>query len=122
VKEAARRLAVAWGTDLIAPESCLGPMACVRLPGPRVPSDGHEANKIQDMLYFKYAIEVPIKMLKNRLYVRISAHIYNTVDEFEILEKAMLEIRPKFLTEEEDVADATAAETAEIVQAATSCG
>ena len=37
------------------------------------------------MLHFEHGIEVPIKCLEGRLYTRISAHVYNTIDEYEKL-------------------------------------
>ena len=53
-----------------------------------------EHNEIQDKLHFDYSIEVPIKKIQNRLYVRISAHIYNTRQDYEHLARVMLKIRP----------------------------
>jgi len=41
-----------------------------------------EAFQLQEMLHHDYLIEVPIKCLHGRLYVRISTHIYNTIDDY----------------------------------------
>ena len=48
-----------------------------------------DAKVIQDYLYRQY-IECPIKCLNGRLYVRISAHIYNTIHDYELLRDAIL--------------------------------
>lgn len=37
------------------------------------------------MLHFDHRIEVPIKCLGGKLYTRISAHIYNTSEDYEKL-------------------------------------
>lgn len=41
-----------------------------------------DAFAIQETLHHNYNIEVPIKCLGGRLYVRLSAHIYNHLDEY----------------------------------------
>jgi len=110
-----------WNTDLLGPIDMFNMMVCIRLPGNRVPKDGKEHTDLQDLLYFKYNIEAPIKMLQNRLYIRISCHIYNDWSDFKRLAKAMLELRPK-LVGDDDENDQTYAESAEAVTPMTSCG
>jgi len=82
---------------------------------------GKEAVELQDALYHIYKIEVPVKHLQNRLYVRISAHIYNTMEDFEKLGKALLELRPR-LSAEEDAKDKEDAENAALVKQEGGCG
>lgn len=48
-----------------------------------------DAFSLQEALHHEHAIEVPVKCLEGRLYVRISAHVYNTIDEYRRLGKAI---------------------------------
>lgn len=50
-----------------------------------------DAQRVQDALYSRHRIEVPIKCVERRLYVRISAHVYNNLEDFERLAVAMIE-------------------------------
>ena len=47
------------------------------------------AKKVQDFLYSQN-VEVPVKCIRGVLYVRISCHVYNTVEEFETLGRIAL--------------------------------
>jgi len=96
--DAAELLADAWGTDLGAPSELLGPMALVEVPPlPMLPStegaftQEHGAALQQALL--QRSIEVSVKALSGRLYVRISAHIYNYIEEYEALRDAVLELQ-----------------------------
>ncbi len=66
-----RMLVEKWQTELLAPEEYYGPMITIRLPGPIEPQDPEEHNHIQDELHYSYRIEVPIKKINHRLYVRL---------------------------------------------------
>lgn len=110
-----------WGTETLAPRDMYACMATIRVPGPRVPSSGNEMNELQDALYFQYNIECPVKLLQNRLYVRISGHIHNDIKEYEILADAMLKLRPR-LSDEDDKKDEEFARNAENVCPLTGCG
>jgi len=64
-------------------------MALVRLPSSLQSADGRsstsdDAKRIQDYL-FDQRIEVPIKCVDGKLYVRISCHVYNNLSEYAIL-------------------------------------
>jgi hypothetical protein len=39
----------------------------------------------QEILHHEQKIEVPVKCLEGRLYLRVSAHIHNTLDQYERL-------------------------------------
>eukprot|EP00930_Biecheleria_cincta_P075954 TRINITY_DN63150_c0_g1_i1.p1 TRINITY_DN63150_c0_g1~~TRINITY_DN63150_c0_g1_i1.p1 ORF type:complete len:336 (-),score=49.20 TRINITY_DN63150_c0_g1_i1:69-1076(-) len=99
VTDAAEMLAEAWGTHLGIPVELLGPMALVQLPElPMLQSAGkhysyEHAEAVQNALFETFKIEVPVKALSGNLYVRISAHIYNHIEEYEVLRDAMLELR-----------------------------
>lgn len=47
----------------------------------------------QDMLHSRYTIEAPIKTIQDTLYVRISSHIYNTLQDYRVLADAVLELQ-----------------------------
>jgi len=70
--------------------SLLSPMALVSLPAKfgDVERTSTDAKKIQDYL-FSQNIEVPIKCINGRLFVRISCHIYNNMSDFERLALAV---------------------------------
>lgn len=95
LSEAADLLVKVWKTGLLAPIEMCGSMALVQLPAEFSSNQTVEysdAETIQNHLYHKYNIEVPIKALQGRLYVRISVHIYNELSEYEKLASAVLEL------------------------------
>ncbi|XP_062612086.1 uncharacterized protein LOC134273885, partial [Saccostrea cucullata] len=96
-KEASDVLMKKWGTKLPVPDELLGSMCLVQLP-PALYEDYQDveyslAERIQNTLYHKYSIEVPIKAVQGKLYVRISTHIYNFISEYLKLGNAILEIK-----------------------------
>lgn len=68
------------GTETIAPRSdgWYGSMAHVRLP------DG-DWSKLQDELWVQESIEVPIWKLNDKWWIRVSCHLYNSIEEVEFL-------------------------------------
>lgn len=50
-----------------------------------------EAFQLQEWLHHEKRIEVPVKHLSGRLYVRISAHVYNELEDFDRLARAFQE-------------------------------
>ena len=67
-------------------------MALVRLPissarGPHTPADG---KAVQDYLHSRQ-IECPVKTVRGRLHVRISAAVYNDLEEYERLGRVVSE-------------------------------
>lgn len=95
VVDAAQLLCAAWATQPLVPLDSHTPvwhgwMVLVELP--LRPRDGYDADTVQDCLYYDYAIEVPVKTLKGRLYVRISAHVYNVIADYQKLADAVLAI------------------------------
>jgi len=78
---AAELLARAWGTEAGAPAAMLGAMAVVRLPG-RTTATPTAAQAVHDELWQKCHIEVPVMSLKGALWTRISAQIYNELDDY----------------------------------------
>lgn len=83
-----------WERSLLAPLALHSPMmALVRLPEKlqSSPSTSDQAKAIQDFLYDHF-IEVPIKCINGVLYVRISCHVYNEIDEYDRLAHAILQL------------------------------
>ncbi|XP_048452765.1 L-cysteine desulfhydrase-like [Rhincodon typus] len=84
-----------WKTGLLAPKEMFGSMACVQLPEYLL-KDGYanyeQAEIIQNVLYHQYNIEVPVKALGGKLYVRISTHIYNELEQYQKLADAVEEM------------------------------
>jgi selenocysteine lyase/cysteine desulfurase len=92
-------LAQAWQSDaLIDIDSSVGSslMTLVRLPlwlrfDDKGPQTSVHAKMVQDYL-FRQNVEVPIKCINGKLYVRVSCHVYNTTDDFEKLSQCILKI------------------------------
>ncbi len=73
--------------DQPAPDEMLGAMAAI-------PLGGGDAESLQNQLLFEHNIEVPLMPWPSRL-LRISAQLYNRIDEYEELAKALLlHLRP----------------------------
>lgn len=102
-KHAAEILTSAWDTQCAAPLSMFGSMVLVKLPDDLCPPDQDQdytcAEQIQNTLYHKYNIEVPIKAIQGQLYVRVSAHIYNSEEDFHTLAIAVNKCRTMLLAD-----------------------
>lgn len=85
----ARHLAERWETPFDTPEALIGTMATVALPA-WTGRTADDAATVRDRLFFEHAIEVQAHAVRERLYVRISAQVYNTLDEIERLAAAVL--------------------------------
>jgi isopenicillin-N epimerase len=80
----ARRLADRWNVPLDTPEALVGTMATIVLPE-RVGRTADEALDVRDRLLFEHGIEVQLHSFRDRLHARISAQIYNTMDDIDRL-------------------------------------
>ncbi|XP_055889607.1 uncharacterized protein LOC106078800 isoform X1 [Biomphalaria glabrata] len=100
-KEGAQILTKCWSSKLAAPIEMFGSMVLVGLPeifNSKFETIKYDAaEKIQNIVFHEYNIEVPFKSVQGHLYVRISAHIYNEPSDYLRLADAVLEIsqRPK---------------------------
>jgi hypothetical protein len=94
----AQCLVKAWGTDLLSDIGHFGTMVLVRLPdgllglSVDMPRTSNDVERVQDTLHNKCKIEVPVKLLQGKLYIRISAHIYNDLKDYERVAQAILEL------------------------------
>ena len=86
--DGARLLAERWGTDFVTPESMIGTMATVPLPASKG-STADDATRLRHRLLVEDRIEVQVHAYRDRLHVRISAEIYNQLDEIERLAAAV---------------------------------
>ncbi|KAF4033730.1 Aminotransferase class-V [Phytophthora infestans] len=65
----------------------------VEVDGNNPKASATDAKRVQDSLHYIHNIEVPVKSIDGRLYVRLSAHVYNCLEDFEKLAIAALEQR-----------------------------
>jgi len=88
VCEASELLAQRWALEPPAPPSMLGCMAT--LPLPLVLGDSREAAaNLQHTLLYEHRIEAPILCIGGRLWVRISAQVYNQLEDVERFAQAV---------------------------------
>lgn len=78
----------------LVPTSLLSPMALVALPrhlsgNQNEIKTSNDAKQIQDFLFDKQ-IEVPLKCINGKLFVRVSCHVHNDLEEFDRLGQAIL--------------------------------
>ena len=85
---AARLLTGRWGTSLSMPESMVATMATVPLPE-RLGAAREDAARLRDALLFEDRIEVPVFAARGRLWLRVSAQIYNEISDYERLAEAV---------------------------------
>ncbi|KAK3097165.1 hypothetical protein FSP39_006983 [Pinctada imbricata] len=95
-REAGKLLQEMWDTTLAAPPDMFGAMCLVGLPESLYKNNANvtydSAEEIQNELFHKYNIEVPVKAVQGRLYMRISCHIHNELEEYKTLGQAVLDI------------------------------
>ena len=86
--EAACYLSDRWKTKLTMPESMVATMATIPLPE-RMGKSKLEAMHLRDRLLFEHKIEIQLHSWKERLWVRVSAQIYNDMHDIERLADAV---------------------------------
>jgi len=82
----------AWGVPAGGPDEMLGAMATLGLPEryqPSGPADKAAAWRLHDRIWAAHRIEAPIMPFGGRLWLRISAQIYNNLDDYRILAAAL---------------------------------
>ncbi len=97
VCRAARMLADRWGTQFEIDDADLGFMATVPAPA-RLGGSGEDAARLRDRLLFEDRIEVQVHAVQERLWIRISAQVYNEWSDFERLAEAALAANPRLNT------------------------
>ncbi|WP_027891938.1 aminotransferase class V-fold PLP-dependent enzyme [Calidithermus chliarophilus] len=86
--QAAQHLTERWETRLETPRSMVGCMVSVPLPE-HAGSTREEAARLKDALLFEHRIEAPVIAVQGRLWVRVSAQVYNDLDDIERLARAV---------------------------------
>ncbi|MGH7680916.1 MAG: aminotransferase class V-fold PLP-dependent enzyme [Candidatus Eiseniibacteriota bacterium] len=89
VWEATQYLTRQWRTSFSAPESMIGTMATIPLPD-RAGSTRADADRLRDGLLFEDRIEIELHEGNGKLWVRLSAQIYNDMTDVERLSAAIL--------------------------------
>ncbi len=90
---AAHHLAARWDTGFDTPEALIGPMATVTLPQ-ALGSTREDAQRVRDALLFEHGIEVPVHAYRGQLRARVSAQVYNDMEDIERLAAAVLSSLP----------------------------
>ncbi len=93
-RAAADMLCEAWQTECAAPPGMRAAMATIRLPGTAGPGTRTAARQLHAWLRDTRRIEVPIHVFADALWVRVSAQVYNTLEEYEALAEAIAEFDP----------------------------
>jgi isopenicillin-N epimerase len=86
--QAAGYVSQRWGTEFETPENLIGTMVTVTLPA-SLGSTREDAARLRDALLFEDGIEIPVHPYRDRLRSRISAQIYNDMDDVERLATAI---------------------------------
>ncbi|MDF5726247.1 MAG: aminotransferase class V-fold PLP-dependent enzyme [Rhizonema sp. PD37] len=91
VLEARQRLCEALGVSLPCPDEMIGSMAVVPIPDAL---ENRNFMSLHDELFDRFGIEVPVVPWQEtpRLLVRVSAQIYNNLEQYEYLAKALMEL------------------------------
>ncbi len=87
--EAACILSARWGAPLDLPETMVGTMVTAPLPG-LAGASSEDAARLRDALLLRDRIEVQLHAWKGKLWVRVSAQIYNERADVERLAEAVL--------------------------------
>jgi len=100
VSQACEFLKVQWGLsedDFAGPPAMRLGVAMVLVPLPaivrgrntRIGQTDVDAFQLQELLHHEHRIEVPVKCLEGKLFIRISAHIYNSMEDYEHLARVV---------------------------------
>jgi isopenicillin-N epimerase len=84
VLSGARLISEAWSVELPAPESMVGSLVTLPLPVSGEATVERGLN-IRKNLYERHGVEVPVHPIGGRLWVRISAQIYNEYADYRVL-------------------------------------
>jgi isopenicillin-N epimerase len=88
--QAARHLSDRWDTAFDTAEELIGTMATVTLPA-SLGSTREDAGRLRDALLFEDHIEVPVHAYRGQLRARISAQVYNDMDDIDRLAVAVVQ-------------------------------
>ena len=83
-REAADMLRSEWGTAAAAPPEMLANLVTLE-PPIRLPPTLEAALALHDALLAEHGVEIPCMPFADRVWVRISAQVYNTLEDYEAL-------------------------------------
>mmetsp|Transcript_22278 Transcript_22278/g.31060 ORF Transcript_22278/g.31060 Transcript_22278/m.31060 type:complete len:107 (+) Transcript_22278:2-322(+) len=89
-------LSEAWNTDCLTPPDMCTSMCTVRVPESQKKDDCNDTcqfSDLHDQLKAQYRIEVPVFTFNKAKYMRLSAHMYNELEDFVRLARAVVEIQ-----------------------------
>jgi isopenicillin-N epimerase len=89
--DARKMLSKSWGSNIVAPEDMIGMLATIELPGNPKHDDKHVVN-LHDRLRDEFHVEIPVIEMNEHTYVRISCQVYNSMAEYEQLDRAIRKI------------------------------
>ncbi|MBW2256677.1 MAG: aminotransferase class V-fold PLP-dependent enzyme, partial [Deltaproteobacteria bacterium] len=90
-RRAASELAEAFGTALPFPPALQAAMVTIRPPG-EWSGTQEEADRLHRLLRDRHAIEVPVFPWGGTCWIRISAQVYNELDDYRRLARAVHEV------------------------------
>jgi isopenicillin-N epimerase len=85
---AARQLTERWGTNLFCDEPSIGSMVSVPVPA-ALGTTAESATSLRDELLEVDHIEVQVHAMKGRIWVRVSAQIYNDLEDIDRLSEVV---------------------------------
>jgi isopenicillin-N epimerase len=86
--EGARLLSERWGVELGMPEAMVGTLVTVPMPEPAGRTQ-EDAERLRLALLLEDRIEVQMHAFRGRLWARVSAQVYNDLEEIECLAEAV---------------------------------
>jgi isopenicillin-N epimerase len=89
--DARREITAALGVPLAAPEEMLANMCTFLLPQDPDATD-ERVQRLHDVLFDEYRIEVPAMNANGKLYVRASSQVYNDRSDFDALKTALVKL------------------------------
>jgi isopenicillin-N epimerase len=91
-RRAAQHLAARWGHPWETPDAMIGCMVTLPLPARLAHGDAAAAVRLKDWLLDERRIEAPVISRGDRLFVRVSAQVYNDDEDIERLAQAIAEL------------------------------
>ena len=92
VMAASQHVAAAWNSMMGGGPALTGAMCCVCLPEPFT-GDQTAADKLRWQLADTFEVQVPLRSINGRFWARLSAQIYNDMDDYHRFAKAILKLQ-----------------------------
>lgn len=91
-------LSSVWNTPLASPDSMIGSLAAQQIPShlwPDIQDHQAYAEALHDVLWEKYAIEVPVIAFSKTIWIRISVQVFNTDEQYHYLAEVIKKMRKR---------------------------